>query len=144
MSLPWITLMSAMRKGAMLADPETWKQRQVLINTVGGLVVAGYSLARALGWITWDIDSGTLADVGMALGAALYSVANIILTVGTTTKIGLASTGPVSVEAAVLVRDATGGLRLPDGSTAPGAVPTHAGGAGPGADRAVPNPFLDG
>ena len=144
MSLPWITLLAAMRKGAMLADPETWKQRQVLINTVGGLVVAGYSLARALGWITWDIDSGTLADVGMALGAALYSVANVVLTVATTTKIGLESAAPVPAAAAVVVRDATGGLRQPDGSTAPGSVPANAGGASPGADRPSPTPFLDG
>ena len=143
MSMPWITVLAAMRKGVMLAYPATWKQRQVLINTVGGLVVAGYTIAKALGWITWDIDSGTLADVGMALGAALYSVANVILTVATTTKIGLDSSGPVSVEAAVVERGPAGELRQPDGSTAPGAVPANAGGAGPSAPNPVPNPFMD-
>jgi len=143
MTVPWITLMSAMRKGVMLADPATWKSRQVLTNTIGGLVVVLYSIARAMGWMTWEIDNATLQDLGLALGAALYSLANVVLTVGTTTKIGLDAPGPVPAAAAVVVRDATGGLRVPDGSATPGAVPADLGRIPPHLDRPSTNPFLD-
>jgi len=143
MNVPWISLMAAMRKGVMLADPATWKNRQVLINAIGGLVVILYSIARALGWMTWEIDDATLQDLGLALGGALFSLANVVLTVGTTTKIGLEAPGQVPAAADVVVRDAAGGLRLPDGSTAHGSVPTDADRIHPSTDRPGANPFLD-
>lgn len=81
-----LALLAVFRKGAMLSNPEAWKGAQVATN-VAALIVALGALAKAFGW-----DSGLTEEQALAIGggvAAIASLANGMLTVATTDKIGL-------------------------------------------------------
>lgn len=132
MSLPWISLLAALRKGAVLANAATWKERQVLVNAVTGLLLSGYAVAKAQGWLAMEVDHAALVDLGMGLGAALFAAYNIVATVVTTDKVGLPAKPP-----------AAGGVREPARPAASGAVSPDPGRVSPGAPPDPPNPFLD-
>jgi hypothetical protein len=90
----WLILLAAMRQGAVVADPVSWKNRQVLVSAVAGTVVAGVAFAKAVGWIAIEVDAGALSEIGIAIGAALFGIYNIVSTVGSTDKIGLPGLTP--------------------------------------------------
>lgn len=134
----WLALLAVLRQGAMLTHAATWKERQVLINVIAGLLAAAYMLARAQGWIAIEVDNATLLDLGSAVGAILFTGFNAFFTVATTEKIGLPPADPAP--------DLTppGQLREPQGSAVHGPVRTDPGRAPGSAPKRPANPFLDG
>ena len=147
----WVELIGALRKGAMLTDAATWKERQVLINAVVGLLASGYAVARSQGWLAIEVEHAALVDLGTGLGAALFAGYNILATVVTTEKIGLSPhalpPGP-SLEkgaesSAGPVPAAGDGLLEPARPADAGAVPPDARGGRRRARPEPPNPFLD-
>jgi len=130
----WLAILAVLRQGAMLTNAATWKERQVLVNAIAGLLTAGYMLARSQGWIAIEVDNAALLDLGSAFGAILFTGYNIFFTVATTDKIGRVPADPVAPPSQ---------LREPAGQATPGPVQTDLGrGAGDASKRDV-NPFLD-
>jgi len=132
----WLAILAVLRLGIALKNRETWKVQQVLVNVIVGLLTAGYFLARAQGWITFEIDDSTLLEVGSAFGAALYSGYNAYLTVATTKTIGLAPVAPATVDAVADV------LLEPEGQAVTGPLPSDDNRRP--IEKPVTNPFLDG
>ena len=130
----WLSIIAVLRQGTMLTNPETWKERQVLVNVVAGFLTALYMLARSQGWITVEVDNAALLEIGAALGAILFTGYNVFFTVATTKKIGLVPADPVAPPDV---------LREPPRQATPGPVQTDSErGAGDASKRDV-NPFLD-
>ena len=129
----WLSIIAVLRQGTMLTNPETWKERQVLINVVAGFLTALYMLARAQGWIAIEVDNAALLDLGSAAGAILYTAVNVFFTVATTDKIGLppADLAPPDM------------LRKPSGQADAGSVQTDPKRVPGDAAKRDPNPFLD-
>ena len=134
----WLAIFAVLRQGSMLANVATWKERQVLVNAIAGLLTAAYMLARSQGWIVLEVDNAALLDLGSALGAILFTGYNVFFTVATTDKIGLAP-----VDAAPDPAPA-GRLREPPRPADPGPVRTDPGRAPGSAPKRPANPFLDG
>ena len=74
-------------EGYALANSAAWKNKQLAGNHITALLVAVVALARLFGF-DLAIDADTLSTVGMGL-AATVSIANSLLTVATSTKIGI-------------------------------------------------------
>lgn len=84
----WLLLIDALRKGAQLAKPETWKSVQLVSTLVAGALVSGYSFLVAMG-LGDVVPDDALSQLGVALGAAVYTLVQAYLTVATTKKIGV-------------------------------------------------------
>lgn len=83
--------LAVFRLGNELANAETWKRRQNLVNALAGFIGASVAIAAAFGHqINLDQD-GVNAIAGAV--AALVGVFNIGTTVATTTRIGLPPRG---------------------------------------------------
>jgi len=131
----WLAILAVLRQGAMLTNAATWKERQVLVNAIAGLLTAGYMLARSQGWITIEVDNAALLDLGSAIGAVLYTAFNIFFTAATTKKIGLAPADPVPAPPSQ--------LREPQGSARSESVQTDPKRVQGDDSKRSPNPFLD-
>lgn len=94
----WLFLLDALRKGVRLTNADTWKTGQALSAVVVGVVIAAYSFAMAAGWVTWDISESTLAEIGTAVAALLYTLYQTYTTIATSKKVGVlpAPTEPVT------------------------------------------------
>lgn len=134
----WLAVLAVLRLGIALKNRETWKVQQVLVNVIVGLLTAVYFLARAQGWITFEIDDSTLLEVGAAFGAALYSGYNAYLTVATTKTIGLAPVAPATVVGAV-----ADVLLEPEGQADTGPLPSEGIRLPDPVKKPASNPFLD-
>lgn len=93
-----IDLVNVLRKGAVVADPVVWKNRQNLVNALGGFMVAGYAFAQGAGWIHVNISTSDILAVATGVAAVFGVVFNIGATVATTTKIGLPGLDPAPSE----------------------------------------------
>lgn len=80
-------IFSVFRAGKELANAETWKKRQVLVNALVALLTAGVAIAAAFGY-PLNLDSQDVQTIAAAI-AALVGVFNGAATVATTTRIGL-------------------------------------------------------
>jgi len=129
----WLAILAVLRQGAMLTNAATWKERQVLVNAIAGLLTAGYMLARSQGWITIEVDNAALLDLGSAIGVVLYTAFNIFFTVATTDKIGRVPADPVAPPSQ---------LREPSRQAAPGPVQTDSERVQGDAPKRDTNPFL--
>ena len=127
----WLALLAVIRQGAMLANAATWKERQVLVNAIAGLLTAAYMLASSQGWITVEVDNAALLEIGAALGAILFTGYNVFFTVATTDKIGLDPVAPPSQ------------LREPSRQAEPGSVQTDPERVQGDDSKRSSNPFLD-
>lgn len=82
------SLFAVLKHGERVADPATWKNRQVAVNALTGLLVAIAALAKGSGY-----DLGvTDAQIESAVigGAAVFSlVFNIWATFATSRKVGI-------------------------------------------------------
>lgn len=86
-------LISALRTGWILKNPAAWKQRQVAINALVGLLSAAVAIARGFGY---DLQISDELIAGVATGVwAVVGVFNSWATVATTDKIGLGRVEPV-------------------------------------------------
>jgi len=86
-----LALLTIFRKGAMVSDPTTWKNRQLAINAVFGLLSAVAVLAVQLGWIPEAIATETVQQFSEGLVIALLAIINILGTAATSKKVGLGS-----------------------------------------------------
>ena len=76
--------LNLLRVGQEVADPAKWKTRQVTVNAVSAVIIALFSLLGAFGWsIPWTVE------IVEALALIILTVANILLTVVTSTKVGV-------------------------------------------------------
>ena len=80
-------LFRAFRAGQELANAETWKKRQVLVNALVALLTAGMALAAAFGH-PLNLDAQGVQAIAAAV-AALVGLFNGAATVATTSRIGL-------------------------------------------------------
>ena len=77
----------AFKAGKELANAETWKRRQVLVNSVAALGMAALSIAAAFGYRI-NLDADGVQAIAAAV-AAIVGLFNAGATVATTTRIGL-------------------------------------------------------
>jgi hypothetical protein len=76
-----------LRKGNILKNPETWKNRQLVVNSIGVIVGFVVAVANAFG-LPLMLDPESIAAIGGAVWA-IVSLFNNWATIATTTKIGL-------------------------------------------------------
>lgn len=81
-----VNLIKALQAGKELADPATWKNRQVTVNLLVILLSAVAGLARLLGWV--DISDAVLQEVAVII-ATILGLVNVYLTLATSKKVGL-------------------------------------------------------
>ena len=129
----WLAIIAVLRQGAMLTNSATWKERQVLVNAIAGLLTALYMLALSQGWITLEVDNAAIMDLGSAIGVVLYTAFNAFFTVATTKKIGLAPADPAPPDV----------LREPAGQVDLKPMQADAKRVQGDASERRPNPFLD-
>jgi len=80
-------LLTAVKKGKELSNAATWKNVQIAGNAIAVLLTS--LLALACGWgYCFDIDQTQLESIGMGV-ATVYGVANSMITVLTSKKVGL-------------------------------------------------------
>lgn len=72
------------RQGSAVANPAAWKAGQISATVIGGLVLVIVNLAKAFGY---DIPIST--EGANAIGVAVLVIVNSVLTVTTTTSIGM-------------------------------------------------------
>ena len=79
-------LLSLFKQGSAVADPAKWKNRQISVTMLAGLIIAIVQLARAFGHeIPIDTDTAT------AIAGGFIAVFNTIFTVVTSKHAGLPS-----------------------------------------------------
>jgi len=83
-------LQKAMEAGKEIKDPAAWKDRQVLINKVGIILVALTAAARAAGLEIpqSDIPWQTMVDYATEAVVGVMMLVNIVLTFATSKKVG--------------------------------------------------------
>jgi len=74
-------ILTLLQKGSMVADPALWKGRQITATVLTSLLWAGLKLA--------GLDEQVGSETVDAIALGIIGVSNVILTITTTTKIGL-------------------------------------------------------
>ena len=82
------SIVEAVQYGSSVADPATWKTRQVAANAIVGLLSAASIVAAQAGWLPSEVDSETLANLGEGIALVGLSVINIIGVWTTSKKVG--------------------------------------------------------
>jgi hypothetical protein len=90
-----ISAIQVFRHGASVADPATWKNRQVALNAVLGLVSAAAILASAMGWIPEAIQEETIIQFSEGVVLSVLAIINIIGTWATSNKVGVGRKPPM-------------------------------------------------
>lgn len=86
-------LFDLFKKGSSVLEPEKWKNRQITVTVLAGLVLAVVNTLAAFGYsIPIDIDSAN------AISAGIIAVVNVVLTVTTSDKVGINSENSNSVK----------------------------------------------
>lgn len=86
-----LAALAALRYGSSLTDPEIWKNRQMLMNALIGLLAAvAPFLPVELSHEDQKAVAGGIAAIGIVL--------NIYLTAATSTKVGLPAGAPAAGE----------------------------------------------
>ena len=84
-----LQIFDVFRKGQMVADPTTWKKRQLAINAVFGLLSAAAVLAVNIGWLPEEIATETIQQFAEGIAIAVLAILNILATWGTSKKVGV-------------------------------------------------------
>ena len=79
-------LWALMEAGKAVSDPKLWKQRQVKSTAVVALLMAVVNMSKGFGY-ELPIDETT----ANAIGAGILGVVNVVLTITTSDKVGLAA-----------------------------------------------------
>lgn len=74
------------KKGHVVADPTAWKQKQITVTVLGGVIIAAIQVGNAFG-LELPIDEETAT----AIAGGVIALINWVLTVTTTDKIGISS-----------------------------------------------------
>jgi hypothetical protein len=83
-------VIEVLRKGNILKNPETWKNRQLAVNSIGVVVGFAVTISNMLGYKVF-LDAESIASIGGTVWA-LVSLFNSWVTVASTEKIGLPDT----------------------------------------------------
>ena len=85
--------LAVFQKGAMVADPTTWKNWQMAVNVVVGFLVAAALFAESMGWL----QRGTTAEAADIIMGLLVAVAgaNVAGTAATSKKVGTGRKPPM-------------------------------------------------
>ena len=89
----FISMLRVFQKGAMVADPTSWKNWQMGLNVLVGFLVAVAILAENMGWL----EAGTtqkVAEIVMGILVALAG-ANVAGTAATSKKVGVGPKPPM-------------------------------------------------
>lgn len=77
-------ILNLLRVGQEVADPVKWKNGQVTANAVSSVLISIISLLDAFGWdLPWTLEAVQVAAL------VILAAANILLTLVTSTKVGL-------------------------------------------------------
>lgn len=79
-----LALLKLFRRGNEVANAAAWKNGQITANVLAGLVLAAAGAAQAFGLGIEVSDADALA-----MGGGVLAVANVVLTVVTSRKVGL-------------------------------------------------------
>jgi hypothetical protein len=90
-----ISAIQVFRHGASVADPATWKSRQVALNAVLGLASAAAILASALGWIPEPVQEEAIIQFSEGVVLAVLAIINIMGTWATSNKVGFGRKPPM-------------------------------------------------
>jgi hypothetical protein len=90
-----ISAIQVFRHGASVADPATWKSRQVALNAGLGLVSAAAILASAIGWIPEPVQEETIIQFSEGVVLAVLAIINILGTWATSNKVGIGRKPPM-------------------------------------------------
>jgi hypothetical protein len=82
----------AFHQGKQIANPATWKNRTTATNVLVGFIAAAIGVGKGLGY-DLHIDDQTVQAAGAGI-FALYGLFNAVITVITSTKVGLPPAGP--------------------------------------------------
>ena len=91
----WLAIIAVFRRGAMVADPTTWKNRQIAINAMVGLVSAAAVAAAQMGWIPDAVATETIQQFGEGMALAALAIINILGTAATSRKVGVGPRPPM-------------------------------------------------
>lgn len=83
-------VIEVLRKGNILKNPETWKNRQLAVNSIGVVVGFAVTISNMMGYKVF-LDAESIASIGGTVWA-LVSLFNSWVTVASTEKIGLPDT----------------------------------------------------
>ena len=83
-------VIEVLRKGNILKNPETWKNRQLAVNSIGVIVGFVVAISNMMGYKVF-LDAESIASIGGTVWA-LVSMFNSWVTVASTEKIGLPDT----------------------------------------------------
>jgi hypothetical protein len=84
--------LTVLRRGQMVANPETWKNRQIAVTAVSALVAAVFGLAEVFGYGV-PIDKESLDGIAAGI-VTLVLMFNGWATIATTEKVGLPPVQP--------------------------------------------------
>jgi len=79
------------RKGQEVANPDSWKNKQITANILAGIILSIVALAKAFGY-DLPIDQ----DMAISIGGGFITIVNVILTITTSKKVGLPAKSDVS------------------------------------------------
>lgn len=106
--MKWLELFKALRKGVILTNPATWKERQVAINALSVVAIAVYGAAVAFGWVPPGLED-SITEIAGYIGGAIVGLVNIWATYATSTKVGIGNHSD----------DGDGGVREPERQAEP-------------------------
>lgn len=81
-----ITILQLFKQGFAVSDPKKWKERQITVTVLAAFIVALIQVLLVFG-VSVPID----VDTANAIAAAVIGVVNIVLTLTTSSTVGLPS-----------------------------------------------------
>lgn len=82
-----VLLLSLLYKGRELANAETWKNRQVLVNALVATLGAALAMAQAFG-LSLELSNGQIVEMAGAMAGAV-GLFNGFVTVASSERVGL-------------------------------------------------------
>ena len=79
-----LALWNLLKQGRVVANATAWKNRQITVTVLAGVILAIVNTMAAFGY-SLPVDTET----ANAVAAGIIAVANVVLTVVTTDKIGI-------------------------------------------------------
>lgn len=83
----FLALLEVLYQGKALASSTVWKNRQVLVNSLIGVLAASTTLAHSFG-VRIEVSGDDVAQIAGAVGA-IVGLFNAYVTTATSTKVGM-------------------------------------------------------
>lgn len=78
------SLFNLFKQGQAVADPKAWKNRQITVTALSGVILAGVNAAAVFG-----VALPITPEIANAAAGGVLAVVNLVLTVVTSDKVGL-------------------------------------------------------